>query len=153
LSQNVILVDSKEYQAIYNMASKTMQTYESMFVNKVILRRYAQLLPAFIGGGLSEDDIETLDEVREESRVDVDNTPPQPEPQPKPQARKLQFYREDKELKELSNKYGGNKKFVSLCAKIGYLQTEDMKLSDLIKSLNDDEYQDFLKKLEEAKNV
>jgi len=147
MSQNIILVDTKEYQAIYSMAQQAMKTYESMFVNKIILRRYAQLLPAFIGGGLSQEDIETLDEIREESRVDVDNTPPQPKPQP----RKLQFYREDKELKELSEKYGGNNKFVSLCAKIGYVQTEDMKLSDLIKSLNKEEYQDFLKKLEEAK--
>jgi len=75
------------------------------------------------------------------------------QPKSKPQAKKLEFYRGDKELKELSNKYGGNEEFVAICKKIGYIQTEDMRLSTLIKSLDNDEYRDFLGKLEEAKNV
>lgn len=70
MAQNVILVDTIEYQAIKNMASKTMTTYESMFINKVILRRYASLLPAFIGGGFTDDELDTLGDIREQSRVD-----------------------------------------------------------------------------------
>ena len=76
MSQNVIIVDNVEYATIKAMASKTMQTYESMFVNKVILRRYASLLPAYIGGGFSDDELDTLSEVREGSRVDIDEPEP-----------------------------------------------------------------------------
>jgi hypothetical protein len=100
MSQNVIIVDNIEYTAIKAMASKTMQTYESMFINKVILRRYASLLPAYIGGGFSDDELNTLHEVREGSRVDIDIDDPEPEPEP---AKTKQYDKDKTDIVDIVN--------------------------------------------------
>lgn len=145
LSRNVIIVDKAEYNAIENMASKTMETYESMLMNKIILRRYAQLLPAFVGGGFTEDDMAVLDEVREGSRVDKDNVPPPP---PK---KELENNRTKKDVLALSKKFKDKEAFIKACEELGFKEDKDMMLSDILVALTDEEYADFTKKLFEGK--
>lgn len=151
LSRNVILIDSTEYNAIKKMALNAMRTYESMFMNKIILRRYAQLLPAFIGGGFTPDEIEILDEVREENRVDRDNVPPIVEPKEK----KLELFRGLKELKTISSEIKNKGlNFIEECKKLGYVADKDIKLSEILMSLTDEEYKSFLEKIRKGdKNV